>query len=119
MKKVRQFTIKKAGWVRGKNLGDEENFSSLENKRGNKCCLGFYAEALGNPVRSSSGNFAALPSCISDSDWPKWLVSKGDDTKHCYQLSLANDKEFSRERDRERRIKQLFARQGIKVNFID
>lgn len=114
MKKVRQFTIKRSEWLHFGN----NTFSCLKDNSGNKCCLGFYAEALGNPARINSYHTAGNPAVI-DAEWPKWLVLNGENTDKCLMLIDVNDKFYSRDRDRERRIKQLFAQNGVLVKFVD
>ena len=88
------------------------------------CCLGFYARACGFKKKDISNRCS--PESLSetldnkDSVWNSFLLSDTDnDSFECEQLMMANDDEDYVDDYREERIKQLFKRQNIKVNFID
>lgn len=97
--------------------------SRLLNSRVNrKCCLGFLGQACGIPDAQMQGE--TLPR-ESNTKWPKWLFNPTNPLKSPWYTSIeltafvdANDATEVSETERERRLTELFAAQGVEVEFI-
>lgn len=113
MKQVRSFVINRGEWLRG-------SLNSLLLCEGSKkmCCLGIYLKSCGieDSVLAGAGSpidiFKAAP-------LPRWLISENKEWNSRLVSSLidANDDEHASEAQREERIIELFAKEGITVTF--
>lgn len=134
VKDIKKFTVKRENWLRG-----EKNDSRLLRYDDNKmCCLGFYARACGIPKKyildestpnESYGNLLNM-----NTRWDSFLISKSDvctdpflisvddaytdDSKSANELMKINDDDTISDKTRENRLKKLFLKNGIKVNFV-
>jgi hypothetical protein len=118
-KTINSFIVERRAWARGN--GSEGVLLSSDGK---KSCLGFYALALGMPEQTilEVGNPAGIRN-----HWPleaEWLMGQGcdsfDSPSHaCDRISIANESENFTEDQREIRLVELFAQQGIFLFFVD
>lgn len=115
------FTIQRSRWLRGTGFG------LLLDSTGKQCCVGHYLSALG--VKSERLFMVSCAQWVKDRlDAANWLViahERGSvQSKEANELYYANDRRITKdeprlkkEREREQRIKQLFAQQNIRVRF--
>jgi hypothetical protein len=114
---VTKFTINRTKWLNGelyKRLAKAEQkvpLGQLRDTKGRMCCLGFYSKACG-----AAG--------LTNKSMPDELLGKYRDLlsgyilSNQYEYSSCNDNERLTTKERESRIKKLFAKADIKVNFI-
>lgn len=116
MKQVKEFTIDRSKWHTGspardakKKHGADSALYVPENKR--MCCLGFFGKACGLTQKDISGR--ALLSSVNGYDvWEEILPHVDQE-----QLSGINDG-TSILSTKEKKIKAIFAKNGIKVKFV-
>ena len=117
-----EFTIDRETWRRGdRGLG----LTLLLNPEDNtKCCLGFYASSCG--LADEDIEERAVPISIPTNIIPNemhWLLTSTDfhrdHSEECGQLLAANDSGDIPETERESKIAEVFAKQGITVKFIN
>lgn len=124
IKKVKSFTIKKSKW--GRNNAEERTggylLQRITNDKGVKsnkmCCLGFACKAFG--LTNKQIFEWAMPENIPDKvakKLPKWLVSPTYDFD-VERLSQINDIETICDTQKQKEIKRIFAKYGIKVKFV-
>ena len=119
-----KLVIDRKTWIRGEDSGAS---CLLRSSDGKKCCLGFYALACGlheNQIREKPA-----PANLSNTGIKQWndtmyrsIPTDAYQTlKHssiAQHLMLINDEVcFSSEEEREQKIKELFARIGVEVEF--
>lgn len=113
-KGLKEFTVKRSKWLR--NLPSHEASGLLIN--GKKCCLGFLATTCGYTdeqiARCSypSGLIDTSTGLIDTSKIPDFVLNEQDD------FAEAND-EPGPDKVRERTLTKMFAKHGVKVNFVD
>lgn len=121
MKLLHKFTIDRATWSCGRNSWD----AMLETKDGQKCCLGFLAESCGVGQGRRVGTHN--PSDVGHGPGYRKLAGllKGPDEDNEVQPFLAektlievNDDSDLADHLRERRLTDLFKKQGIGVRFV-
>lgn len=120
-----EFTIDRAKWLRGEikeNTGVDGG-SCLRDIHGNMCCLGFYLQACrisNNRLKNhiTPKELAILPKQA------EWLISPETAFRHdsnaAAHLMQTNDhvEQSPIDRWREKKIRELFKEQGIKVKFV-
>ena len=107
-----KFSINRNTWLRGEGAEASRLLRFADKKM---CCLGFYLRACGVPTQILLG--ANTPYAIRGSV-PKeaaWLL-------HPYVADMSalmeeNDSYYVTEKGRERRIKEIFARHSVLVEF--
>lgn len=108
-----KFTVERSKWLRGEG---GHNSKLLCSQSGKMCCLGFFALSQG-----------AAPEDIQDKrtpeniqhDWTKPLVTAQHiNTAICDSLMIVNDSTGYGE-SREQMLKEMFARIGVEVEFVD
>lgn len=117
-KRVEALIIDRSRWLRG-NI---EN-STLLDKEGNMCCLGFYSLALGLSKKDILGvdqpDNAVRESCRL---YPGWLVCQdyggAAATNDANRLMEDNDAVGVDSRSRERKIARAFKEHGVVVKFV-
>jgi len=127
-KPTHEFVIDRAIWNRGDYFPRETR--QLVNKHGHMCCLGIYLRSCGVPRRALH---VGTPMRVRDLPAKAlWLIDQTGvgpvDSSHASLLMEANDFAFyalleggdNRRSgwERERRIKQLFAKAGVTVRFV-
>ncbi len=112
----KEFTIDRGKWVHGNNediLGE----TSLLNRDGNMCCLGFYSKVCGVPNSSMLNQDNPYDIGV---EIP--LMGKpGDGGGNAYFMDTCitiNDSRGMDKRDREKELKAAFKEKGTKVNFV-
>lgn len=140
IKPIKQFTIVRRRWRRGK--GTQRQSSLLLHPDDNKmCCLGFYMQACGVPreklkdkgfprgvvqITDTEGLFRGIDKDILSvlrKAKASWLVSMNkmkrvvNNSKMTDALVDANDNQEKSYKDIEKEVKTLFAKKGIKVKF--
>jgi hypothetical protein len=101
--------IDRKKWLRGEGFMGSRLLRSGDNK---KCCVGFYANALGfadEQIRDSST--LAIVDKLGVCDWK----TKPD----MDALYITNDARNTSDSFKERQIKRLFAKHGVKVEFVN
>lgn len=111
MKKVTEFTVERDHWLRGTDNG------WLLNYKGDRCCVGFYAQACGLDDEAIMGCGPLREAAHDSTDPVQKAIFKLDDTKTMQTIYFTNDNSFLDDEERERKLTRLFKRLGIKVNF--
>lgn len=110
-----KLVIRRKKWVRGFYPGG----TYLRNEDGTKCCLGFFANALG--IKSDRITRVGEPIEVSSSLWPKWLVPHTSIALHadseCAVLIGLNDDGNISEKEREKKIAAIFKKHGVEVVY--
>lgn len=109
--------IDRATWLRGEGYEDSKLYRPSDGKM---CCLGFYSLACG--LQQNDITELECPGSATDpkinKKWPKWLTKlENSQTKECIDLMEHNDNENISDKERENKIKTIFARHGVKVEF--
>ena len=142
---LKEFTIKRSEWARGKGGKDTQ----LLGVDGMKCCLGFFALACGveedaihNQGEPSEINIGRVGLYVENAPWLLGLEMDPDDDEYyldeegtpeliinpsivvqsgeCMELISLNDSESITDDDiREEKITAVFERNGVKVNFVE
>jgi len=118
-----KLVIDRKRWLRGEGSEGSMLLRSIDDKM---CCLGFYGIACGlTPERIRD---AETPSDVPvqsfkksiDSIWGNgdWLFKNYTSSADCEALMGANDDEHSSDQAREDRIKEVFAKHDVEVEFI-
>lgn len=114
-----KLVIDRAKWYRGQGSGD----SALLLGDGTMCCLGFYAKALGAADRDILGVIDPKGPSVREV-FPDWcyyanvpVPSRKRVSDDILALVEIND-DPNHEKTREVRIKEIFAKHGIEVEFI-
>lgn len=113
MKDVKEFTIDRARWLCAPTQGYEDSELYRESDR-KMCCLGFYARALGARVKDIKHK--DCPSNAKSVHWTDWVLENGLNSLSTKDMIEENDFEVSNKM-RERKIRGLFAKHGVKVKF--
>lgn len=119
---VKTFRVKRSKWLRG-----DVATSTLRNNRGKMCCVGFYAKAAGfkNEHILNIGGLDDISRVNYDTYKPlfksksKLEALKKGDTRTMGNIYACNDSGGLEDSDREKQLKKLFAKLGIKVEFVD
>jgi hypothetical protein len=131
LRAVKEFTIDRERWFVGMPGGTsgelriakgDEDYSPCDY--GRQCCLGFYLNACGVPQKQLVGQ--ALPNDLAilrtiAPEGMRWLFAKdGSDNYSASVVKLVstNDRGRIKAKDREARIKEGFAKQGVTVRFV-
>ena len=120
--KVVEFWIDRSRWARKDQLGLNTNgVSQLLNPEGGMCCLGFYARACGvSPDKIL--NMGSPPSIPNVPSQMGWLIRNDhlDSSSIAISLITANDQQgYSlKPKEQEKKIRDLFAKQDIKVRIV-
>jgi hypothetical protein len=141
IKRIRTLTIDRTKWGRNNKDGEMSGGSIAVGPRdfritggdpetvGKMCCLGFACLAYGVSERQigpgTSGYGKGLPADVSKSAkklLPKWLLAYERDLDNRLTevglLSGINDDSTLSDRQKEGRIRRVFAKHGIKVRFV-
>jgi hypothetical protein len=110
-----KLTINRDKWLRG----EPGESSLLRSRDGKMCCLGFYCLACG--VSEDDITDISAPSDIrSMLDSQLWLFGSTTyaHSTDCRNLIFINDVRTIGLADRERKIKEVFARHDVEVEFV-
>lgn len=116
-----KFTIKRSEWLRGE--GPEKSFLLREDD-GKKCCLGFFGLVCGynsKDLTAQSEPFDLLSVEVlakKDPLWPEWMFGKNDPFI-VFRLMEINDNPSLPAESRELQLTEIFAQQGVTVEFVD
>lgn len=123
MADVKILVIDRSKWLRGGGPGT----GKLRDDRGRMCAVGFLGRACGvsdigmdalYPVPASSKAKTA------DANWPTWLFPKiysgidGFIVARMTVLATINDDERISDNEREQRLTEEFARDGVTLRFV-
>jgi hypothetical protein len=112
----KSFTVKRSKWLRGRD-GDR---STLCNRNGKMCCLGFLAKASGctdsDILDQASPWDLLLNKKIQLNGLAKIGYGNTTDSNH---LMCINDSNGTKQEARERELKEAFKDLGIKLKFVD
>lgn len=120
---IKSFVVERKRWLRGR---PEAGFSFLLDSANRRCCLGFYASACGvtDEMLLAWSNPGVLKDVIGD-NYPEqmgWLIEsragKTIPSKAGYALMEMNDDSLLGDDDKEKRVREGFAKQGIEVQFV-
>lgn len=121
---MNNFTIKRSEWLRG-----NPNTASLLDRYNNKCCLGFFSLACGltknqidrltHPSQVIEENLELKPEV-----YPDWVLAKTfhnsiRNSSDINSLIKINDDTEINDSEREEKIKEIFAKHNITVEFED
>lgn len=126
-----KLVIDRAKWQRGSIYGDEAYLLDPESKK--MCCLGFLSRACGLGPKTIQGLDCPATSELNTkakeklmkNPYSSWLFDEDGDfdtaqSDDCVKAINFNDRNVTEsftERDREKRIKTLFAKHNISVTF--
>lgn len=114
-----KLTIDRTKWLRGEGTG---NSALLREKDGKMCCVGFYCLALGKTKEEISERKWPLKT------WPEfaWLVRQEDTLRRPNDETCDNNgvtlwklNDNPEVENREARIAEAFAKNGVEVEFIN
>lgn len=119
---MKEFTIDRATWLHGdiqRMFGTTTEGSCLLDGDGNRCCLGFYLKACGVSDRKMLLELG--PADVENIPKQARWLTRGDteltESKIGCQLIRVNDSKKLHPATRERKIKELFASQGVTLKF--
>lgn len=112
---AKQFTVVRKLWARG----DLQTNILLRTESGKQCCLGFFARACGYKAREITGQANLFDLVERPDRGTKIYQQFGIDEDTHEDIVFCNDDVFIEEPEREKRLKELFASQGIEVTFED
>jgi hypothetical protein len=117
-----EFTIDRSKWGRGYLLGDDDGNETM-------CALGFLGKKLGIPKKELRNHSTPFGLCNENEKNKKKLGELGllkclgdgevTDSGIANQIMNTNDKLSIHNRLREKRLRELFRKIDIKVNFIN
>lgn len=123
---MKTLVIDKSKWLRGGNLGITgswllepdctDDFGEETVGTGMMCCLGFYCRDQGLTEDDIRG-YAAPSDLDVDTDPIDALVELGVDTDICEELMEVNDDDLITDEKRQRELRKLFKKIGVKVSF--
>lgn len=115
---MKKLVIDRSKWQRGEGYAQ-----LLDDETGKMCCLGIYLRACGKAPSTIANR--SFPCQIPNRLFPKeadWLLEGlGEDrfdSAVANKLMYVNDSRMKTEKQRETFIKETFAKQGIKVEFV-
>ena len=114
-----KFTVDRSKWYRGKDgLGSRLLIGKSEPYAGMMCCLGFRAIEAGHTKKYIEGK--AYPGAIEDKKPEAWkgFARGGVETNICLRIIRTNDSPKLKERDRESKLRTLFAKLGDQIKFV-
>jgi hypothetical protein len=123
MNEVKSFVIDRSKWLPREAFDGGKSYL-LRESDGRMCCLGVYLRACGIPA--SALNRLELPAMVvkesnlSVSEVPAWLLDLRGGTwssESATELASINDSQRITLDEREQRIIERFAEQGIEVRF--
>lgn len=136
MKEKFKFNIKRSDWTRGRG---SDSYNYLLDYCGGKCCLGFAALALGYKEehiecvgRPDEVVEILTRNNVKEEDANLWFdgsvkrrsgsLGIGDD--FCISATMeeiieCNDSDEISDEEREEKLKKLFSKMGVEVNFVD
>lgn len=118
---ITRFEIDRSRWRTGRYAsvdGQAEllfGVSSLLNKEGFQCCLGFFCEASGVSREALLGT--ATPRLLESdrAKVPAWMLASRGSVVY---LAASNDLHDLGDAEREERVRVGFAREGVTVTFV-
>lgn len=120
MKIVTEFTVVRSKWT---GRDGYRGRSSLYTELGDACCLGFMCEAAG--VDRDDMVDVAMPQAIGTVDGCPFMdvmrlpCAHLDEDAPVFQAADINDDTTINQADREQKLTSLFAKHGVKINFVD
>lgn len=112
MNTVTEFVVDRETWARN-------GCTYLLDSKGNRCCLGFYGSALG--IEDSKLLDRGVPwETETKKEWPDWtMIHRCNNQPTVNKIIHFNDYPDLDQVERETKITELFATQGVKVTFIN
>lgn len=124
---IEKLTIKRSEWGRGGRGGAPCLSNGSEAENPNRCCLGFVGLAIG--LTDDQMKFNISPGAMHKSPWPeflmnrKWSDGEAEAGFSIYtsdvgsKLMNINDNTMISDEEREARITEIFAANGVEVVF--
>lgn len=111
---ITELTIKRSEWA----TPDKTDEPRLYVASGLKCCLGFAALACGKNEAEILGK--GMPRHLMyGSEIKQFLLPSGRNTDLSEAAQVINDNPKISNKERERQLTELFAANGIALNFVD
>lgn len=115
-----KYTVDRKTWYRGK--GGE--YSALLTKQGKRCCIGFVGQQCGVrdklmldiPTIHFHGPGAGY---LNPSEFPAWMSYSTHGSQDVDEAYEVNDNEEISDLTREAKLKEIFARHGDELEFIN
>jgi hypothetical protein len=123
---MKKLVIKRSAWIH--TVADLNQYSKLVREvDGKKCCLGFYGQACGIPLKAMENKAVFRPFGESVEHYVKqlppqmqWLVEdSGKPSKDAYDLMRANDNKEYSPKEKEKLIANYFKKHDVLVTFVD
>lgn len=115
---LEKFTVVRSKWVNGSNRSSSAgavdrayNPSALLNVNGNQCCVGFFAEQICLLSKSHIDGVSFLP--------PEARNEKNLNITALDRIYEINDHLFYSNEEREKLLKEEFAKLGYEIIFVD
>lgn len=110
---MKTLTIDRKRWLCGEGSENSELYRPKDRKM---CCLGFFARQIcGAKVEDIKGKDGPGDTTF---EWPEWLLQDRITTDKCYRLMETNDVEILTTKERESKVKKMFAKKDIKTVFV-
>lgn len=113
---MKTYYVSRKKWLRGQG----EKSSALLRKDGMRCCLGFVGEQCKIPRKALINKKTPISLKVDIRDrWPKWMVGAGlhINSEDAYTAMRTNDDEGMTEREREKRLREIFRANGDRIVF--
>ena len=111
---MKKLVISVKKWLRGVNTE-----STLRNKNGCMCCLGFLARDCGATVKDILNK--TTPMMVPDISWPKDLLTSDElgvlDSRLSSEIVSVNDNTSLSLKEKQSQLKQLFLKIGYRLTF--
>jgi hypothetical protein len=109
-----KFTVDRKTWYRGHASED----SSLLRSDGTRCCIGFVGQQCGIEDRYLLGKGLTLDVTKNQRTFPVWMHSSSTHSD-IGRVYAANDSRSLSDPQREAKLKEIFARNGDEIEFVD
>jgi hypothetical protein len=128
----KKITVRIKKWLRNVTVPNSSGYSTLRNDAGAMCCLGFMAQQCGVNLTKYDGS-AVSPEDLFAEDkklLPKGVLNRdGTDSKWAHEAMRLNDDDDENKdgtrgtkmtlAERQKALKDHFAKIGLKLNFVD
>lgn len=115
-----KFTVDRKTWYRGKG-GIQ---SALLTEHGERCCIGFVGQQCGVVDKLMLGvptihYHQPMDGYLNAAQFPAWMTYEDHGSKDVDEAYLVNDNRDISDLTREAKLKEIFARHGDELEFIN